>query len=679
MERYGYICGTDSMGEYGQIAVSDGIRDFVQKTGTPFPMEALERVQSLMRGYEQLPGWEEQPQKEKPVAVRYSCLSMAGKYQMPEDMKPVYALSVSGVELRLGYKKYAYDALVLLDRRELISKTGMNYMDLIFGTHLLGAQEIAALRQGRENLDPALKPVKVSPRIKKEDLPAVMAVLNGLFEGKTVILRLEKGYVFNQRAFEVLEQVYSLMPPKTAIGTGFATYLEAKDVKGIQELGIRLLAVPGELEEFQCPAGCVMVDLAQTLQPQSSNLNKCITRWSRLEWEERYEAMSKVFADDQGWDPENYVQKTVKFFSDPIFKYRPASGKCSTLEELKAEHDRFPALAMDISWLREKFRKAVPVLLGQEGALLAMKAEAAALARTALTPEERKKYTALYRFAQKIDPGDASLHAIVSTEEAVEARFDAQKQDLLRQQEQKLKAEAELARAQALEKQKAEFEAKLAAREKELQEKLKKELAAKDQAAKTAQQTARKNLDQVTAELQKLKSDHAAQTKKQNEAHTSEIQKLNRAHAEEVQKLKSAQAEEVKTLKAAQSAELQKLNTAHAEALRKAKAGQAIAAAAGAGSEELKKQITDLTVAHQAEIQKLKEAQAREIQSLKEAHARALAARPAPSARGNAAQEVSSKAKQLLAAQLMGNMARIEELKRVHQEELENLRSGSQS
>ena len=653
MERYGYICGTDSMGEYGQIAVSDGIRDFLEKTGTPFPMEALERIQSLMRGYEQLPGWEEQPQKEKPLAVRYSRVSMAGKYQMPEDMKPVYALSVSGVEVRLGYKKYAYDALVLLDRRELLSKAGMNYMDLIFGTHLLSAQEIAALRQGRENLDPALKPVKVSPRIKKEDLGAVMAVLNGLFEGKTVILRLEKGYVFNQRSLEILEQVYSLMSPKTAVNTGFATCLEPKDMKTMQELGIRLLVVPGELEQVQCPAGSILVDLSQTLQPQPSNLNKCILRWSKLEWEDRYEAMLKVFAEDPGWDADGYVQKTVKFFSDPIFKYKPVAGKCATLEELKVEHDRFPALAMDISWLREKFRKAVPVLLGQEGALLALKAEAAALARTAETDEDRKKYTALYRFAQKMDPGDASLHAIVSTEEAVEARFERRKQDLLRQQEQKLKAEAEQTLAQALEKQRAELEAKSAAREQELQEKLKKELAAKDQAAKSAQQTAQKNLDKVNAELQKLKSDHA----------------------DELQKLKAEQAGELRKLKDTQSTELRKLNESHAEELRKAKAAQAIAAAAGAGSAELKKQITDLTIAHQAEMQKLKETHAKEMQAMKEAQARALAARPAPG-RGNSAQEVSEKAKQLLASQLMGNLARIEALKQAHQQELSALRSG---
>lgn len=680
MERYGYICGTDSMGAYENFAMSDGIRDFLEKAGAPYPMEALERIHGLMKGYEQLPGWENQPQRDQAVALRYCPVNLAGKYDLPRDMKPVYALGISGMDVRMGYKKYAYDATVLLDKRDLLSKKGMNYLDCIFGTPLVTTQDAENLRRSGSGVEPSLKPRKVSPYVRKEDLNGVMAVLNGLYSGNAVVIRLEKGYPFNRRAVEILTQVYSMLPPQTAVETGFAAYEDPAQLgKRMDECGVKIFVVPAEMGELKFSARCTLVDLDRVVQPEAGNLNTCIARWAKLEWPDRYETMLKVFSGlgSDLWDEQKYVQLTVKFFRDPFFKFKPVPGKCPTLEALKAEYDRYPALAADIGWLREKFVKAVPVLMGGENLLARQKAEAAALARTADTEEEQKKYTALYRFAMKLDPGDASLHAIVATETAAEERFERRKSQMLAQREEQLRAEEDQKRKDELARQKKTYEDKLSEQEKKHKEALTKAVSEKEKSltkqmndrvkaqedkAKAAEKTAAQNTEKLKADLQKARKDHEAALKKLTDAHSSELQRLKREHEEKV-----------KALNTAHNAEVQKL---------KVSGSVAAAATAGAQSQNLQKRIDEMTQNHQAELKRLKESHDQQLRQLKDQHARELAARPraaAVSAPVGSAQEVSQKAKQLLASQLMRDLAEMERLKQAHQAELAALRSGSGS
>ena len=254
MERYGYIYGTDSVGEYSEIATSPGIRDFVQKQGTPFPMDALDQMLKILGGYEFLPGFENQPDKCKPVAVRYAPVKMAGLYDMPVDMKPVYALCVSGMELRMGYKKMGYDALVTMDYEGLLKDEEHSYLDQIFGTYLLSSKEADELRRNGKGVNPSLPPERVAVNFRKEDAGAVMKIVCAVISGKRVVIRLEKGYVFNQRAFEILTQVYAMLYPRLAVEVGFATYQNPATTKELATTAdTRIFVIPGEAENAVIP------------------------------------------------------------------------------------------------------------------------------------------------------------------------------------------------------------------------------------------------------------------------------------------------------------------------------------------------------------------------------------------------------------------------------------------
>lgn len=678
MERYGVIYGTDSLGEYGQMAISDNIRDLVERTNTPYPMEAVELAQKLMSGYEQLGDWDGQPKKNKPLAIRYGCVRLANRFDMPAEMKPLYAVSVSGVEILLGYKKYNYAGMALVDRRELLSQTGMNYMDHIFGTHLLGAGEMERVRQGMGKCDPALKPERVTPVLKEEDLPAAVTIANLVLSGKRVIVRLEKGYVFNQRALELLAQVYSLLPPQRAIETGFAAYVPTGKIKtAIDEVGISIFVVPGDVTVSDGVAGCTLVDLEQDAKFPGGNMAVCLRRWAQLGWEDRYEAMLKVFGGLNGAAPsgDEYVAKSIKFFSDPIFKFKPAPGKCPTLEALKAEFDRYPALAMDIGSLNETFRRAIPVLMGTEAVFFQQKAGAAALARTARDPEERKKQTALYRFAQKLEPGDASLHAIVQTEKLVEEKLQAETREKIEAAErvaaeQAEKMAAEL-RAKAREEQEQALSRQAADHDRQLQQRLQAQKAAMEKEMEAVRKTLtdeaeedRQNLNAIITQLgeenqrteenlrtvsdqvrkereehekekRRLKSDHASEIEKLRRAHEAEEQKRKEANLAEMNRLKAAHAAELKQaqeaaqtaaasvsaadaqkLKQTYEAELERLKTAHAAELKQAQEAARTAAAPGASAD-----VQKLKQTHEAEMKRLREANLAELNRLKTAHA----------------------------------------------------------
>lgn len=656
MERYGVIYGTDSLGVFGQMAISPNIRDLVERANTPYPMDAVEKAQSLMSGSEQLDGWANQPKKDKPLTIRYGCVRLAGRFDMPGDMKPLYAVSVSGTQVQLGYKKYNYSAMVLVDRRELLSSDGMNYLDHIFGTHLLTDEEMDRVRQGMGKVDPALVPARVSPLLREDDLPAVVTIANLLLTGQNVAVRLEKGYGFNRRALEILTQVYSLLPPQRAVETGFAAYVSTGKIKSsIDDMDMNLFVLPGEVELGATASGCTVVDLEQTSKFPGGNTAVCLRRWALIPWKDRYEAMLKVFGGIKGASPsgEEYVAKSIKFFSDPIFKFKPVAGKCATLEALKEEYDRYGALALDIGFLNETFRKAIPVLMGSEAAFYQQKAEAAARARTAKDPAEQKQYTTLYRFAQKLEPGDASIHAILQTEKLVEEKLRGE----MREQAETMEAERRKLEAEAAEDREhlGGIITRLGEENLRTEENLKTVSAQLKSQQEAHEKALRKLKSDHAGEVEKLRRDHEAREKKQKEENLAELKRLNAAHAEELKKgkeaartaaeslaayeakkqqqdhetelrklreadlaemnsLRDAHASEMKRLKEAHSDELQSLRTLHASEVSTLKAG----AAHSAGAAGKQKQ------AHDAELQALKDSHRTEIQALKDAHAREL-------------------------------------------------------
>lgn len=615
MERYGYIFGTDSVGEYTEIVSSPGIRDFVQKHGTPFPMDALDQMLKLLGGYEFLPGYESQPEKSKPVAMRYVPLHMGGLYDMPVNMKPVYALCVSGMELQMGYKKIGYDALVVMDHRELIRGGELSCMDQILGTYLLSSQEANAMRRKASRTNPALLPEKVAVPNRKEDTDAVLNILEGLLSGKRVVVRLEKGHAFNTRAMEILSQVYSLLHPRLAAETGFATYHNPSQLNDLAKMtGIRLFVLPGEAESVVLPDNGVLVDLAQKQENQVTNLMKCLKLWLTVKPEDRMETLSKVFADPKldVWDSNKFMVETVKFFGDPFFKYKPTQGKCATLEELKAEYMKFPALKLDIGWVLKRFAAHLPVLLPAGVKLGEWKANAVASLSGAADEDTRKKYMDLYTFAQKLDDGDASQYAVIQTRKVVQEQADAKCQEQQSAFDQKL---AELTRShdKALTDQKTAH-AKALAEQKASHDKAMAEERSAHQKALAAQKTAG---DKALADAKKNLGDELSKAKSAAAASSQQITGLQK----QLQDQKSSYEGEIRRLK------------------NQPASGSGDVAA-------LRKQMEEMKAAHAAELRKAQQ----------QAQQPAAAVTVSASARS-----VSERAKQMMAAQILYNLAQTEE------------------
>ncbi len=606
MERYGMIYATDSLDEYSQVAVSDGIRDFVQDTtGVPFPTEALSRIQRTLRGgYVRLAGWDSQPQREKPLLVKYCPL-------MDQEAKqPLYALGISGV--RMGYKAYPYDAMVLMGKKELLRPRGSNFLDHIFGTRMLQPRDLEKIQQKKGKQDLALGPDPVLKQCRTEDLPGVIHIIESLYAGNRVVIRLERGQVFNRRAMEVLCQVYALLPPQSAIGLGFAAYPDVEKLEELaRDLDTKLFVIPGEQVSIHLPGGFVLVDMDAEHTLSKSNLTVCLRRWSDMKQEDRFEAMYQLFRAPglELWSEEQFVAQTRKLFSDKIFRYKPTPGKCGTLEELKQEYDQFPALEGNIGCLREIFRQAVPVLLGGKDRLMELKIQAAIQARGEQDEAKRTRYAELYQFAQKLEPRDDTALTIRRTEAAGKQKMEAQRKELTQ------------AHAAALAQVEQERSIALRAQEKAAAKKQEEALAA---ARKQAEEAAKKQ----KADLEEKQAKALAQKEKELRSQLEEAKK----QAEQEFKKQKAAAEAAQ----AKAVEDQKRRDARDSAA-------AVKAAEQKRDEAAKKQQADLTARHEKAMaakeaewaRKVSEAEKRAAAAEKkaaEAEKKAAASKPTVSA-----------------------------------------------
>lgn len=638
MKRYGMIAGMGADSRYTTLTQSPGLLKYISEYGADNPARAMEYIDSMVKGFDILAGYSEEPQDNYPVAVRYAPLHLSGKDEYFQGTKPFYVLHMEGEDYREGKRTNQYSLTVFLDKQQLLSDEEYGYLDQLLGLRGLSNGQMNLLRSRKSDFDHTALPAKCSPRLQVEDTKVVFPAVEALLSGRKTVIRVDRKQPFNDRAFCLLEQIYSLLPPKLAVETGFATYMEPTDVRRISErTGIKLYIMPAdELLDF-VDKDALILDLShpETLPACSDLMGKSLTAWARLSWEERQEALKCLFAAARSWDSQTYIRLTKEFFTDPFFQFKPTAQNLTTLEELMAQFETCMVFRYNIGWITKQLRLYVQRMVAPNVNLLKLKAEAVVKARAAESEQDRRKYTGLYRFADVIAPGDASSYAVLQAQSALEetirsqteasirqaqeettrVRQDMEKQNAdLRQAHQKAMADQRAAHQKTMDEQKAAHQ-KALVDQKKLHEK--------------ALADARKSLEEEQAKA-KASAAAVASGNQQMTVLRKQMQEQKESHEAELRRMKEQQQKAV------------------------AEAGKNSAAAAQVAS--LQKQIQELQAAREADRKKLEAA--------KQANTA-----PAKTATGGE-KAISEKAKQMVASQLLRNLALSEQVQAKHRAEL---------
>ena len=142
------------------------------------------------------------------------------------------------------------------------------------------------------------------------------------------MIRLEKGYSFNTRAWEILMPIYALMPPRLATEIGFATYQDPSAIrKMVADTSIRIFVLPAECPlEPKDTDGFLVMDLnnPSTIPSKPKDeLISMLTRWNKLRWEIRQEVMEKLFFDTETTfqDKTLFIQRSKEYFGNAFFAW----------------------------------------------------------------------------------------------------------------------------------------------------------------------------------------------------------------------------------------------------------------------------------------------------------------------------------------------------------------------
>lgn len=423
MKRYSNLYGTiyananSNVAVYSSVGSSQQLPTFLNEIGAANAQLTVDTVRNILAGFPDSEDYKEhyaaQPKNDLPVSVRYAPMHLRNHPDMPSTIKPFTAIGISGSENKRdeGDNRYSTYVQTFYIGREhmheaVTEKVGgitgtWNYLDQIFGTHLLGHEELALIRANRLRMDYDALPEKVHPVLRPQDRTAVFNAVDAVFDNKTVVIRLERGCCFNSRAWQLLIPIYALMPPRLATEIGFATYLKPAEVQTLADkTSIRIFVIPGECQwQGRDGENTLVMDLNQPQRATApEEVGKVLNRWNRMPWEKRQVAMEKIFADTAASynDKNLFLQRSVEFLDQADAWEKGGwveKGAFTTLEELKRKYESLP-LCQQIPWMRDGFIARVPAMMQEKGAIHRLTGQA--LARWRLGKEESAKE--LYEF-----------------------------------------------------------------------------------------------------------------------------------------------------------------------------------------------------------------------------------------------------------------------------------------
>ena len=481
MNRYSMLWGTSPSGEYRLLWSSRGMADFLGSLGATDRGKTADTTQNILRAFGDFPDYPAQPSDDKPVAIHYAPMHLYKLPEFPAELKPFCALSVTGAENRPGGRNSTYSQTFLFPCELMRGKEkGVNALDLLFGTHLLSWQEVKAFRDKTRTPNFDAAPRKVQPEFT--DLQTALYAASVLLESrgeKNLILRLEKDRSFNRRALALLAQIYSLLPPRLAVETGFATYHPVEDIAEIsRKNSICVFVLPASADIRPLEGGKnILLDLsdeAYRAPLRQTPLTEVLLSWSKLSWEKRCEAYQSLFADAENYQDSNaFLQRSQAFFASlqdcQNWISSHGEGTLRSLEDLRRLLADEPSW-QQIPWYKELLRAALPGLLPKNVQFSSWLDAAAAQYKLAEDSETKKKAGELYQFGAQFGETDVpglcdSVSGILKERHATElaqqrtrltteftAKLDALGQQLRQEQENAAQLK-EAARKKILEQQ----------------------------------------------------------------------------------------------------------------------------------------------------------------------------------------------------------------------------------
>ena len=412
MDRYSTIRGTIASGAEMRLAESDGLSAFLQSLGALDANSVLQVVDSQLRGFERLTGYETEKQNQKPVAIRYAPMHLY-KMRGMERVRPFCALSVSGVENREDRISQYSQTFVFSHEQALRGTDGYNYLDMLLGTEPLSWKTLELYRNKQASLECDSPLRKIIPKIEAHDLIVTLKTVEAIYQKKNVVIQLEPNFSFNDRALSLLAGIYSLLPPRLAVEVGYATYQRAADIpKIVERNSIRIFVLPAEESVGQLPDSFLLLDLATTPTPvKKTPLMETLVKWAQFPWERRQSAMQELFKDEREYQDETiFVRKSTACFdairsTEQWSRDTSKNGTISSLEELYAEYEAHQS--QYVPWFDEMFRNRITALLKAPNTLDHLNAQAAEKLRTAVK-EEQPQMRKVYLFGQKFGKVDVN-------------------------------------------------------------------------------------------------------------------------------------------------------------------------------------------------------------------------------------------------------------------------------
>ena len=565
MERYSELYGTakgvgaasQSTGTYSRLKASKGLAGFLKSLGSENNTLTLERVKSLLKGFKPLEDYDGQLLYDKPVAVCYAPLYLNRFRDMPDQIKPFQVISISGAEQLSRESVYTHTILM---RQELLLEDGPYcYLDQIFGTRLTSWSDVKLAREDPRTFDCDALPQKAQVQIQSGDRQLVNAAVCHLLRGKRVVLYLEKGAAFNQRAWELLRGIYSLLPPVLAVGIGFATYTSELQ-RLMEETSIRLFVLPGG-SGIPLPGAyeLAVLQAGAPVEETHSDLSRSVQFLEEgLSWEQRRDVLLQLFPRTKASQltPERYQETVRGFASDPVFAWLrdPAQGApLQTAAEITALYDRFP-LCKSIPWVMEAFAAKISRQLAPGLNLRRLRADVVEQSLEAVQNKQEDAYKQLseqYTVLSKLDASDISplvgSQVAAHTEKACQDRAQQELAALLLAEEAKRRdavAHLEQEKAAAAEKARAELERVQTAAAQERAQLLEEQETQRQSAAAQLQHLKEQHsreLQGLNLSLQRERDGWNTQMIQKNEElqrRTQEMQALKESHAAKEQDYK---------------------------------------------------------------------------------------------------------------------------------------------
>lgn len=358
MSRQFFIAGANADDVYCDLACSEQLYQFISAQGATNPEAVKSMITRISGSFVKLPGYEEQSERDYPVSLRYLPMHLYKRDDMPKSMQPIYVVSVSGAENTK--RNSTYSCIALMDIDELCQPGDNSYMTQIFGTHLMSWQEMREIRERRAEGYWGVE--KTEMNLSNFDRELALAVIDAIYQDKTILIRLERNAPFNLRALQLLKHIYSLMEPRLATETGFATYQDPTEVsKMMQTAGLRVFVLPAEAKLDSLPDKTVLMDIGSRegiSVDNNSEVVKCLRKWCKLSPKDRLAVYQGIFGS--GYDfstPEYYISTSNEFFEsyNSMIQAVRNAGENPSFDEIYHIYCAYPLLTEIGDWYSNQF------------------------------------------------------------------------------------------------------------------------------------------------------------------------------------------------------------------------------------------------------------------------------------------------------------------------------------